>query len=89
MKMKQPVARQLGGGETARGPGGHSNNIHILRSKAVKVEINGSKRMEDFSWDGKTIRFEFLIDCAQCSTKNKFKVGNTECGEDPIRSYST
>lgn len=87
--MKQPVARQLGGGEAARGPGGHSNNIHIFRSKAVKVEIKGSKRMEDFSRDGKMIRFEFLIDCAKCSMKNKFKVGNTECGEDPLRSDNT
>lgn len=80
--MKQNGARPLGGGETMTGPGGQSNNVHILRSK-------GSKWMENLSRDGKVIRFEFLKDRSKCSMKNKLKMGNTECGEDPLRSYST
>lgn len=74
MKMKRNDSRQLGGGESTLGPGGHINNVHILRSK-------GSTWLENFSRDGRMIRFDFLKGCFKCSMKNKLKVGNTECGE--------
>lgn len=49
--MKQHVARQLGGGETVRGPGpgGHSNNIHILTSKVKGWKILAGMARSDFN----------------------------------------